>query len=63
MTKRAALLALGVVAFTLPLGAGSGALLPKMWELAEPLVTDAFAISLADAAAGVRVLAERGRPA
>jgi threonine dehydratase len=42
-------------------GAGSGALLPKMWGLAEPLVTDAFAISLAEAAAAVRMLAERGR--
>jgi threonine dehydratase len=42
-------------------GAGSGALLPKMWSLAEPLVTDAFAISLADAAAGVRILVERAR--
>ena len=42
-------------------GAGSGGLLPKMWRLAEPLVTDAFAISLADAAAGVRLLAERAR--
>jgi threonine dehydratase len=40
-------------------GAGSGALLPKMWSLAEPLVTDAFAISLADAAAAVRTLVER----
>ena len=38
-------------------GAGSGALLPKMWEHARDLVTDAFAISLADAAAGVRTLA------
>ena len=28
MTKRLASLALGVVAFTLPLGAGSGALMP-----------------------------------
>jgi threonine dehydratase len=42
-------------------GAGSGALLPRMWELANGLVTDAFAISLADAAAGVRTLAERAR--
>jgi threonine dehydratase len=42
-------------------GAGSGALLPIMWELAEPLVSGAFAISLADAANGVRVLAERAR--
>jgi threonine dehydratase len=42
-------------------GAGSGGLLPKMWEHARELVTDAFAISLADAAAAVRVLAERAR--
>jgi threonine dehydratase len=42
-------------------GAGSGALLPEMWEHARTLVTDAFAISLDDAAAGVRLLLERGR--
>jgi len=42
-------------------GAGSGSLLPKMWAHAESLVTDAFPISLEDAAAGVRVLLERGR--
>jgi threonine dehydratase len=42
-------------------GAGSGALLPRMWEHARDLVTDAFAISLADAAAAVRVLLERAR--
>jgi threonine dehydratase len=42
-------------------GAGSGALLPEMWEHAQPLVSDAFSISLADAAAGVRLLIERGR--
>jgi threonine dehydratase len=42
-------------------GAGSGALLPKMWELAEPLLTDAFAISLEDAASAVRTLVERAR--
>ena len=42
-------------------GAGSGALLPEMWAHAEPLVTDAFSISLEDAAAGVRLLLERGR--
>jgi threonine dehydratase len=42
-------------------GAGSGALLPKMWGLAEPLLTDAFAVSLADAAAAVRTLVERAR--
>lgn len=42
-------------------GAGSGALLPDMWERAAPLVDDAFAIPLAEAASAVRVLAERGR--
>jgi threonine dehydratase len=42
-------------------GAGSGALLPTMWAHAEPLVTDAFAIPLAEAAAGVRLLLERAR--
>ncbi len=42
-------------------GAGSGALLPRMWEHARELVDDAFAISLADAAAAVRTLAERAR--
>ncbi|HLG08741.1 MAG TPA: pyridoxal-phosphate dependent enzyme, partial [Gaiellaceae bacterium] len=42
-------------------GAGSGALLPEMWEHARPLVAGAFSISLADAAAGVRLLLERGR--
>jgi len=42
-------------------GAGAGALLPEMWEHARSLVTDAFSISLADAAAGVRLLVERAR--
>lgn len=42
-------------------GAGAGALLPEMWEHAQPLVADAFSISLEDAAAGVRLLLERGR--
>ena len=32
-----------------------------MWGLAEPLVTDAFPISLADAAAAVRTLVVRAR--
>jgi threonine dehydratase len=32
-----------------------------MWALASPLVTDAFAISLADAAAAVKTLVERAR--
>ncbi len=42
-------------------GAGSGGLLPEMWEHASSLVTDAFAISLQDAAGGVRTLLERAR--
>jgi len=42
-------------------GAGSGALLPEMWKHADPLVDEAFAISLADAAAAVRMLAEKVR--
>ena len=42
-------------------GAGSGALLPEMWAHAEPLVTDAFSIPLAEAAAAVKVLVERAR--
>jgi threonine dehydratase len=42
-------------------GAGSGALLPDMWERASPLVSDAVSVSLKDAASAVRVLAERGR--
>ena len=42
-------------------GAGSGGLLPDMWERAEPLVSDAVAIPLAEAADAVRVLAERAR--
>jgi threonine dehydratase len=42
-------------------GAGAGALLPEMWGHAQPLVSGAFSISLEDAAAGVRLLLERGR--
>jgi threonine dehydratase len=42
-------------------GAGSGALLEVMWEHARPLVADAFAIPLEDAAAAVRLLLERAR--
>ena len=42
-------------------GAGAGGLLPEMWDHAESLVTDAFPISLEDAAAGVRLLLERAR--
>jgi threonine dehydratase len=42
-------------------GAGSGGLLPGMWERAQSLVTDAFSVSLADAAGAVRLLLERAR--
>jgi threonine dehydratase len=41
-------------------GAGSGALLPEMWEHARPLVSGSFAISLEDTAAAVKLLLERG---
>jgi threonine dehydratase len=40
-------------------GAGAKALLPDMWERARPLLTGSFAVELADAAAAVRLLAER----
>ena len=42
-------------------GAGSGGLLPDMWEHARPLVTAAFAVSLEDTAAAVKLLLERAR--
>jgi threonine dehydratase len=42
-------------------GAGSGSVLPEMWERAKPLVTDAFPVTLEDAAATVRLLLERAR--
>jgi threonine dehydratase len=42
-------------------GAGSGSLLPDMWEHARPLITGSFAISLEDTAATVRLLLERAR--
>lgn len=42
-------------------GAGSGGLLPDMWEHARPLVTDAFPISLEDTAATVGLLLARAR--
>jgi len=42
-------------------GAGSGSLLPEMWEHARSLVTDAFPISLEATVAAVRLLIERGR--
>jgi len=42
-------------------GAGSGALLPEMWEHARPLVSSSVAVSLAATAATVRLLLERAR--
>ena len=42
-------------------GAGSRALLPRMWELARPLLDGAHAASLEDTGAAVRLLAERTR--
>jgi threonine dehydratase len=41
-------------------GAGSGSLLPVMWELARPLVAGSCQISLEAAAATVKLLLERG---
>jgi threonine dehydratase len=42
-------------------GAGSGSLLPEMWERARPLVSEAVPISLEATAATVRLLLERAR--
>ena len=42
-------------------GAGSGSLLPEVWEHARPLVTGSFPISLEDTASTVRLLLERAR--
>ncbi|HET6624090.1 MAG TPA: pyridoxal-phosphate dependent enzyme [Gaiellaceae bacterium] len=42
-------------------GAGSGSLLPEMWERAKDLVDASFVVSLAEAAATVRLLLERAR--
>jgi threonine dehydratase len=42
-------------------GAGSGGLLPDMWERARHLIAGSFPISLEDTAAAVRLLLERGR--
>jgi threonine dehydratase len=42
-------------------GAGSGSLLPEMWERARELVSGSFTVSLEDTAATVRLLLERGR--
>ena len=42
-------------------GAGSKALLPKMWALGEPLLDGAYRVSLDETAAAIRLLAERTR--
>jgi threonine dehydratase len=42
-------------------GAGAKALLPKMWALAEPLLDGAYAASLDETAAAIRLMAERAR--
>ena len=42
-------------------GAGANGLVPGMWEVAAPLVDGSFTVSLDDAAAAVRMLAERAR--
>jgi threonine dehydratase len=42
-------------------GAGAGSVLPRMWELARPLLDGAHSVPLDDAAAAVRLLAERVR--
>jgi threonine dehydratase len=42
-------------------GAGSRALIPNVWRHASELLDGAFAVSLADAAGAVRLIAERAR--
>jgi threonine dehydratase len=42
-------------------GAGSRALLPKMWALGEPLLDGAYVASLDETAAAIRLMAERVR--
>ncbi len=42
-------------------GAGAKIVLPAMWERARPLLSGAYAVSLDDTAAAVRLLAERAR--
>jgi threonine dehydratase len=42
-------------------GAGAGAVLPRMWEVVQPLLAGAEAVSLEATAAAVRLLAERVR--
>jgi threonine dehydratase len=42
-------------------GAGSKALLPKMWALGKPLLDGAYSVSLDETAGAIRMLAERAR--
>jgi threonine dehydratase len=42
-------------------GAGSRALLPKMWALGEPLLDGAYVASLDETASAIRLMAERVR--
>jgi threonine dehydratase len=42
-------------------GSGAGSVLPRMWELAAPLLAGAHAVTLDDTAAAERLLAERTR--
>jgi threonine dehydratase len=42
-------------------GAGSGSLLPEMWERSKELVAASFVVSLEDTAATIRLLLERAR--
>jgi threonine dehydratase len=42
-------------------GAGAKVVLPAMWERARPLLAGAYAVSLDETAAAVRLLAERAR--
>ena len=42
-------------------GAGSKALLPKMWELGRPLLEGAYVASLDETAGAIRLMAERAR--
>jgi threonine dehydratase len=42
-------------------GAGAKALLPRMWELVEPLIDGAYEVTLDEVAGAIRLLAERAR--
>jgi threonine dehydratase len=42
-------------------GAGAKALLPKMWELVQPLIDGAHEVTLDEVAGAIRLLAERAR--